>query len=31
LTPKATAASTTAETPTKSGKDAFLVKDKDSY
>jgi hypothetical protein len=31
LTPKAAAASTKAETPVKSGKDAFLVKDKDSY
>jgi hypothetical protein len=31
LTPKAAAASTKTDTPTKSGKDAFLVKDKDSY
>jgi hypothetical protein len=31
LTPKAAAASTKVETPTKNGKDAFLVKDKDSY
>jgi hypothetical protein len=31
LTPKAAAASTKVETPTKSGKDAFLVKDKDDY
>jgi hypothetical protein len=31
LTPKAAAPSTKAETPTKSGKDAFLVKDKVDY
>jgi len=31
LTPKAAPASTRADTPAKSGKDAFLVKDKDSY
>ena len=31
LTPKAAAATTKQDTPAKSGKDAFLVKDKDSY
>jgi hypothetical protein len=31
LTPKAAAASTKAETPAKTGKEAFLVNDKDSY
>jgi hypothetical protein len=31
LTPKAAPALTKADTPTKSGKDAFLLKDKDSY
>jgi hypothetical protein len=31
LTPKEAAASTKAETPTKSGKDAFLVDDKEDY
>lgn len=31
LTPKAASAASTTDTPAKSGKDAFLVRDKDSY